>query len=98
MWRGLAAVPLYLMAGYAYEALDYPIIEDKDFDMLCRHLQEHWEDLRHPHRDWIDPEALPSATCGYLNDEFYVPPRVLGALERLIRDDDTIELEPHLTV
>lgn len=94
MWRGHAAIPLYLMAGYAYEVLDYPIIEDNDFDALCRHIQDNWESLKHHHRDWVDYDSLASSTCSHMTGEDTVPSRVIGALYTFIETDQEIKLLP----
>lgn len=75
----------YLMAGYAYEVLDAPIITDEEWDQLCRFVKDNWDAAqKHPHGHLIDPEALDSATAGYLKED-YLPSLTKSAALRLSR-------------
>lgn len=51
----------WLMACYAYEELEHPIMEDAEFDKLCAYIVTNWGDvLLHPHADLIDVKVLAS--------------------------------------
>lgn len=75
--------PWYLMAGYAYEVLDEPIISDGAWDDLCKFVKGNLESARsHRHGHLIDAEALDSATAGYLKED-YLPSLTKSAAARL---------------
>lgn len=80
------AAPWYLMAGYAYEVLDSPILSDGAWDALCKYVQAHrTETLTHRHGHLIDDEALASATAGYLREDC-LPSMTKSAALRLARE------------
>ncbi|WP_200165921.1 hypothetical protein [Brevundimonas diminuta] len=80
------ATAWYLMAGYAYEVLDAPILTDGAWDELCRFTAENLEAARqHRHGHLIDAEALTSATAGYLRED-YLPSITKSAALRLANE------------
>lgn len=46
------------MSCYAYEQLDSCFIDDRSFDMLGYYIDEHWEELEHPHKEYVDRERV----------------------------------------
>lgn len=77
------AAPWYLMAGYAYEVLDAPILSDGAWDELCKFVSANRPaTLEHRHGHLIDDEALASATAGYLRED-YLPSITKSAAVRL---------------
>ena len=71
------AVPLYLLAAYAYYMEDDPLISDDCFDWLAKLLKDHWEELTHRHKKYLTLDDLnagtflgeyPSIVPGAVND------------------------------
>lgn len=56
------AVPLYLIAAYAYYVEDDPLISDDCFDWLAKFLKEHWEQIEHYHKEKITLQDLSAGT------------------------------------
>lgn len=69
------AVPLYLIAAYAYYVEDNPIITDDCFDWLAKFLQDNWDSITHFHKKYITLDDLAAGT--YLGK---YPSIVKGAL------------------
>lgn len=88
MWRTVGgdpamAAPWYLMAGYAYEVLDAPIITDGAWDGLCRFVRDHREKvLQHRHGHLVDFDALTTGTASYIT-EALLPSLPKSAAQRL---------------
>ena len=82
-----AMVPWFLMAAYAYEFLNRPILSDETWDHLCLRLKREWRSLRHQHKWIIDPKQLISGTAHYLTVDDY-PGVAIGAVTRLIEEHD----------
>jgi len=57
-------VPYYLMHSYLYYVMNDPIIEDIEYDELCRELKEKWDSVEHYHKHLIDKQSLGAGT-GY---------------------------------
>lgn len=74
------AVPWYLMAGYAYEIEDDPIISDSAWDWLCQTIQDNWQTIQHPHKHYIDFDTLSTATASGIKEE-NLPPMVIYGLK-----------------
>ena len=45
------AVPVYLLASYAYYWMDDPLLSDGDFDDLSKFMLGCWGDIDHRHKD-----------------------------------------------
>ena len=79
-------VPWFLMACYAYDKLDTPIISDACFDKMGKLLQEKHLELHHRHMHLIfnihEPSWHPSSI--YV-DWDNLPSIVVGATRALIR-------------
>lgn len=69
-------VPFYLMASYAYYEEDDPIVDDAFYDNMAKTLMEHWDNITHPHKEYINFDDLeagsflgkyPQLTIGALN-------------------------------
>ena len=85
-------VPWFLMAAYAYEQLDSPIISDGAWDELCNRLKREWKPIRHRHKWIIDRHQLGTATASYLTKDDY-PSMVIGAVNQLIREMKDVRAE-----
>lgn len=72
------AVPLYLIAAYAYYIEDDPVISDDCFDWLAKLLKENWEEIKHHHKKYLTLDDLTAGT--YLGE---YPTIVEGALRDL---------------
>ena len=72
------AVPLYLIAAYAYYIEDDSLISDDCFDWLAKLLKEHWEEITHRHKKHLTLDDLSAGT--YLGE---YPSIVKGAVSDL---------------
>ena len=52
------------MSSYAYYVEDDPIVSDAEYDIICRMLDENWEEIEHSHKSWVVREDLKAGT-GY---------------------------------
>ena len=57
-------VPYYLMHSYLYYVMNDPIIEDIEYDELCRELKAKWDSVEHYHKHLVDKQSLGAGT-GY---------------------------------
>ena len=57
-------VPYYLMHSYLYYVMNEPIVDDMEYDEICRELKEKWDSVEHYHKHLIDKESLGAGT-GY---------------------------------
>jgi len=69
-------VPWYIMAAYAYYVDDDPIMEDTLFDKMAKRILEHWDEIEHRHKSYLNKDMLVAGT--YLGD---YPPQIEGALQ-----------------
>ena len=69
-------VPWYIMASYAYYVEDDPIMEDTLFDKMAKRILEHWDEIEHRHKSYLNKDMLVAGT--YLGD---YPPQIEGALQ-----------------
>ena len=69
-------VPWYIMAAYAYYVDDDPIMEDALFDKIAKRILEHWDEIEHRHKSYLNKDMLVAGT--YLGD---YPPQIEGALQ-----------------
>lgn len=58
------AVKLYLLHSYLYYELDTSIIEDYEFNSICKFLLENFDSIEHMHKHLIDKDSL-KANTGY---------------------------------
>lgn len=72
------AVPLYLIAAYAYYIEDDPLVSDDCFDWLSKFLQENWDEITHHHKKHLSLDSLEAGT--YLGE---YPAIVKGAVKDL---------------
>jgi NAD-dependent DNA ligase len=56
------AVPLYLIAAYAYYIDDDPLVSDDCFDWLAKLLQNHWDEITHHHKKYLSLDSLEAGT------------------------------------
>jgi len=57
-------VPIYLMSSYLYYEQDKNVLEDTQFDYLCKKLYDNWDSVKHMHKHLIDKDNL-KAGSGY---------------------------------
>ena len=57
-------IPYYLMFSYLYYEKDISLIEDTEFDKLCRTLLEKYDSVEHMHKHLVSKESLTAGT-GY---------------------------------
>jgi len=57
-------VPIYLMSSYLYYEQDKNVLEDTQFDYLCKKLYDNWDSVEHMHKHLIDKDNL-KAGSGY---------------------------------
>ena len=57
-------VPIYLMSSYLYYEQDKNVIDDTQFDYLCKKLYDNWDNVEHMHKHLIDKDNL-KAGSGY---------------------------------
>tara|TARA_B100000524_G_scaffold264019_1_gene144175 strand:- start:85 stop:345 length:261 start_codon:yes stop_codon:yes gene_type:complete len=74
-------VPYYLMFSYAYYKENESLIEDTEYDQICRDLITNWNDITHWHKKLLNLESLKAGT-GY---DIKYPERVVNAALALIK-------------
>lgn len=57
-------VPYYLMSSFLYYKGDKTILEDGDFDYMCKRLYDEWDNITHYHKHLLDKDSLRAGT-GY---------------------------------
>ena len=71
-------VPWYIMAAYAYYVEDNPLLEDYTYDRLATKMVNHWDEIEHFHKHFLNKDMLQAGT--YLGE---YPSRVKDAVEEL---------------
>ena len=77
-------VPYYLMYSYAYYKEGESLIEDAQFDQMCKDLIDNWDKIEHYHKHLIDLDSLRAGT-GYA---LQYPNRVKYAAIALIKESN----------
>lgn len=77
-------VPWWIMAAWAYEVDDEPIISDALFDEIAQQINTHWASITHRHKERLDRSALKSALA--INGKW--PPMAKGAVQHLRKAHD----------
>ena len=57
-------IPIYLMSSYLYYEHDKNVLDDTQFDYLCKKLYDNWDSVEHMHKHLIDKDNL-KAGSGY---------------------------------
>lgn len=57
-------VPYYLMHSYLYYEIHDTIIDDIEYDELCKQLKDKWDSVEHFHKHLVDVQSLGAGT-GY---------------------------------
>ena len=57
-------IPYYLMLSYLYNEQNVSLIDDAEFDKLCKTLLEKLDNLNHMHKHLVSKESLTAGT-GY---------------------------------
>ena len=57
-------VPIFLMSSYLYYEHDKNVLDDTQFDYLCKKLYDNWDSVEHMHKHLIDKDNL-KAGSGY---------------------------------
>ena len=55
-------VPYYLMSSFLYYKGDKHILDDNEFDYLCKRLYDEWDNITHYHKDLLDRDSLRAGT------------------------------------
>ena len=76
-------VPYYLMYSYAYYKENESLVDDTEYDQICRELIEKWDTITHWHKPLLDLESLKAGT-GY---DIKYPNRVVAAAIALIKEN-----------
>ncbi len=69
-WNDIKDLPVdslvkyYLMSSYLYYELDVNVLNDSEFDELCKKLLKNFNDIKHMHKHLLDKESLKAST-GY---------------------------------
>ena len=57
-------IPYYLMFSYLYYEKDITLIDDEEFDQMCKTLLEKYDEVEHINKDLVKKENLTAGT-GY---------------------------------
>lgn len=57
-------VPIYLMSSYLYYEHDKNVLDDTQFDYVCKKLYDNFDDVTHMHKHLLDKDNL-KAGSGY---------------------------------
>ena len=57
-------VSYYFMSSYLYYELDLNVINDFEFNDICKRLYKEFNNITHPHKHLLNKDAL-SASTGY---------------------------------
>ena len=57
-------IPYYLMFSYLYYEKDIVLIDDGEFDQMCKNLYDKYDDLEHMHKNLVSKSDLTAGT-GY---------------------------------
>jgi hypothetical protein len=57
-----AAVSWLMMASYGYYVCAVPILSDATYDWLARFIANNWDEIRHPHKRFMERESLASTS------------------------------------
>lgn len=76
----------YLIASYLYYEHNYSIMEDTEFDQLCKYLLENFTYYSkvHPHGHLLDKEALKAGTGHHIRASQY--PKIVQVTAHCILD------------
>lgn len=71
-------VPWFVMATYAKEIEDDPIISAPAYERTVKRIAEHWEEINHPYKDNLTLDKIGHSV--YINE---YPARVKGGVDQL---------------
>ena len=57
-------IPYYLMFSYLYYEKNITLIDDTEFDQMCKTLLDKYDELKHMHKHLVKKESLTAGT-GY---------------------------------
>ena len=60
-------VPYYLMSSYLYYHQDKHVLDDEDYDKLCKRLLDNYKDIKHIHKRKVNRKALAAGTGYQIN-------------------------------
>lgn len=83
-----AAVSFYLINSYLYYIRNQNIVQDFEYDMVCKFLLEHIDEVEHQHRYLINIDSLRAGTAFTIKDSDY-PTMVKCSAEDLLRKIQT---------
>lgn len=78
-------VAAYLIHSFLYYQCEVSVITDAEYDAICLELLERYNEIEHPHKYLVDPDAL-RAGSGYHLAALDYPPQV-RAIAMCLRED-----------
>jgi hypothetical protein len=73
-------IPYYMILSYAYYEKDESLVSDEYYDRMCQEILENYDEIKHPHKKYVDTGALLCGT-GFQISEY--PNIVKGAYKSL---------------
>ena len=73
-------VPYYLMYSYLYYKENESLVDDTEYDQICKDMLTEWNSIEHFHKHLISKDALDAGT-GY---DIVYPQRVINAARALL--------------
>lgn len=78
-------VQLYLIASYTYYIYDQVVIEDHEYDTICKRLYDHFDEFEHQHKYLLSKDSLKAGTGFHYNPNDY-PLMVVMAADMWLND------------
>lgn len=78
-----SCVPWFICSTWAILVDEDPIVTDSVYDNICKKLQNNWDEIEHPHKEYIDVDKLT------VNDY----PRGTGTMIKTLRKDIIMGLQ-----
>ena len=73
-------VPYYLMYSYLYYKENESLVDDTEYDQICKDILTEWNSIEHFHKHLVSKDALTAGT-GY---DIVYPQRVINAAKALL--------------
>lgn len=93
----MSIVPWFLMASYLYYLHDLSLLSDALYDELAKDMLARWDEIKHPHKRLITPEALKAGSLYQLKEEDY-PNLTKNAAAHLASTSWGIKIDVKLTL
>jgi len=80
-------IPWWIMAAYAYDQQDDPIISDDLFDKIAVDIDKNWDIITHHHKERLDRSLLKSSLA--INGNW--PSNVAGSIAQLKKSSEEVK-------